>query len=478
MTVAFFCPRNGQANKTLRRIPDSETLQAQRIFMPRKIAVQKKTPAAAMILGVGSFAHSIGRTLKDAGADVSTYLTRNYGHFSPTLIGKTFSRDAFPSPVPLIKQNKIDVVIPQSIDWALQPWANDLIKSGVGIFSPTGEAMRIERERDFARELCAKFKIPFPKSFVASNRIEAEKILAKNPQPFVIKNPLCSPTSPIHTILCETVADTRAWLRHVNYAEGVFLQEYLGRTEAGHIALVSDGEIHSLVTNQEYKYAFNGNLGIVAGAPLGGIVERDENDKYGLARELIHPLLPWFRKVNYHGPIQVTAIKCDGRDALPRVQADRQVGPTKKGKWHVIEYNIRIGVTSGPMILRMLKNPAEIVLRTARNEKLKLLFNDKLNFGCSLTLAGYGYPFTQVRGPQLPLEVDGKFDCDVWWNEVARGAEEQLFSTGHRIADVIALAPKLDAAIAKAYANIRKIRVVSSYFRTDVGQSLWPPGTV
>jgi hypothetical protein len=26
--------------------------------------------------------------------------------------------------------------------------------------------------------------------------------------------------------------------------------------------------------------------------------------------------------------------------------------------------------------------------------------------------------------------------------------------------------------------NIRKIRVVGSYFRTDVGQSLWPPGKV
>ncbi|MGH7977581.1 MAG: hypothetical protein ACREC8_13090 [Limisphaerales bacterium] len=205
---------------------------------------KKRSNASFMILGVGSFAHSIGTTLADAGANVSTYLTRNYGHFAPTLVGKKFSRDAFPSPVPLIHERKIGVVIPQSIDWATQPWAKELLKSGVGIFSPTGEAMRIERERDFARELCAKFKITFPKSFVASNRIEAEKILAKNPQPFVIKNPLCSPTSPIHTILCETVADTRAWLRHVNYAEGVFLQEYLGRAEAGHIALVSGGEIY------------------------------------------------------------------------------------------------------------------------------------------------------------------------------------------------------------------------------------------
>ncbi len=410
-----------------------------------------------MILGVGSFAHSIGQTLADAGASVSTYLTRNYGHFPPSLTGPTFSREAFPNPVPLIREKNIDVVIPQSIDWALAPWAGDLLKSGVGIFSPTREAMRIERERDFARKLCADFKIPFPQAYIASNHLEAERILAQHPQPFVIKNPLCSPTSPIHTILCETVADTRAWLRHVNYAEGVFLQEYLGRAEVGHIVLVSGGEIYSLVTNQEYKYAFDCNQGIVAGAPLGGLVERDPNDKYGLARQLIHPLLPWLRKTKFNGPLQVTAVK-------------------RGGQWHVIEYNIRIGVTSGPMILRMLKNPAEIVLRTAQNKKLEPQFNNKLNFGCSLTLAGYGYPFTQVRSPHLPLEVNGKFNCDVWWNEVARNHDGGLMSTGHRIADVIALAPKLDAAIAKAYANIRKIRVIGSYFRTDIGQSLWPPG--
>ena len=419
--------------------------------------ISKPAKPSVMTLGVGSFAHSIGTSLADAGAEVSTYLTRNYGHYSPSLVGPTYACDSFPNPCTIVKEQGINLVIPQSIDWAQAPWAGDLIKSGAGIFCPTGEAMRIERERDFARKLCGDFKIPFPKSFVARNRIEAEKILRRQPRPFVIKNPLCSPTSPVHTILCETVADTRAWLRQVNYAEGVFLQEYLGRAEAGHIVLVSGGEIHSLVTNQEYKYAFNGNMGIVAGAPLGGLVERDPEDKYGLARQLIHPLRPWLRAAKFNGPLQVTAIK-------------------RGGRWHVIEYNIRIGVTAGPMILRMLKNPAETLLRTARNQKLDPQFSAAAKFGCSLTLAGYGYPFTQVRGPQLPLEVAGKFDCDVWWNEVAQGADGELLATGHRIADVIALAPTLKTAIARAYANIRKIRVVGSYFRTDVGQSLWPPG--
>jgi phosphoribosylamine-glycine ligase len=78
----------------------------------------------------------------------------------------------------------------------------------------------------------------------------------------------------------------------------------------------------------------------------------------------------------------------------------------------------------------------------------------------------------------LPLEVSGPLDCDVWWNEVARNSEGGLMTTGHRIADVIALAPTLKAALARAYANIRKLRVVGSYYRTDVGQTLWPPGTV
>jgi len=439
---------------------------------------QRRAPSV-LVLGVGSFAHSTTQILKDAGASVSTYLTRDYGHYAPSLAGSTWRREQFPSPAPLLKQKRVDVVIPMSIDWAQAPWKDELLATRTPIFGPAGEAMRIERERDFARQLCAEFKIPFPRAYVAPNRLEAEKILAQHPAPYVIKNPLCSPTSPIHTILCETIEDTRAWLRQVNHAEGVFLQEYLGRAEAGHIVLVSGGEIHSLVTNQEYKYAFNGNMGIVAGAPLGGLVERDLEDKYGLARELIHPLLPWLRKVNFHGPLQVTAIKANDSGSVGRASSRAGSSVTSPHrKWHVIEYNIRIGVTSGPMILRMLKNPLETLLRTARNEKLDPQFKPSARFGCSLTLAGYGYPFTQVRGPHLPLEVDGKFDCDVWWNEVARDAEGQLVSTGHRVADVNAIASKLDAAIANAYANIRKIRVVGGYYRTDVGQSLWPPGTV
>ena len=419
----------------------------------------RNTAPAVLILGVGSFAHSAAAILRDAGAKVVTYLTRDYGHFGAQSVGCTYSYRETPSPIPLLAKHKIDLMLPMSIDWSEKPWANELVASGVPFLCPTGEGLNLEKERDLGRRLCEEAGVPFPRSFWAKTEKEAQKFLARERRPYVIKNPICGPSSPIHTIVCETVEDTRAWLPRLDYKDGVFLQEYLGRAEAGHIAFVSAGEIHSLVTNQEYKRAFNGNQGVVAGAPLGGLVEQDTEDKYGLAKAMLHPLRDWFREVNFHGPVQVTAMR-------------------RHNRWHVVEYNVRIGVTSGAMILRMLKDPIGVLLRVARNEALgEINFRRELQHGCSVTLAGYGYPYTQITAPEFPVRVDGKFTCDVWWNEVKKSSQK-LVATGHRIADVVAIERDLSSAIRKAYQNIERIHCLASYYRTDIGASLWPPGKI
>jgi phosphoribosylamine--glycine ligase len=423
----------------------------------RRNPAPRSSAPNVLVLGVGSFAQSVSQTLGDAGANVFCYLTRPYAQFPPSLVAKCFRFEEHPSPVPLLRKQKIDFILPMSIDWAQKPWTEQLLESGVPIVCPSGEALNLERDRDFARQLCEENGIPFPRSHFAPDLASAQRILKRDPRPYVIKNPICGPGSPVHTIVCESPSDTAGWLPRLNYAEGIFMQEYMGRAEAGHIAFVSGGEIYSLVTNQEYKRAFNNNMGIVAGAPLGGLVEQDPDDKYGLARELIHPLRDWFRETNFHGPVQVTAIY-------------------RNRKWHVLEYNVRIGVTSGPIILRMLRNPLETLRATVRNEPLAPKFRSSLRFGCSLTLAGFGYPYVQVTGPELPVETHGRFDCDVWWNEVRKAKDGTLLMTGHRIADAVATSGTLEGAIKKAYSNIKKIRCLGSYYRTDVGQSLWPPG--
>lgn len=424
-----------------------------------KSSRKRSDGAEVLVLGVGSFAHSVTRILKEQNANVTAYLTRDYGHFGAASEAKSYFWREHPSPIPLLRRKRFDLIVPMSIDWSEKPWADELVGSGVPFLCPTGEALNLERKRDLARELCLAAGIPFPKSYWAKTERDAENILKRDSRPYVIKNPICGPSSPIHTIVCETAEDTKAWLPRLDYKDGVFLQEYLGRAEAGHIAFVSGGEIYSLVTNQEYKRAFNGDQGVVAGAPLGGLVEQDVEDKYGLARSLLSPLLPWLRRVRFHGPVQVTAIR-------------------RNRQWHVVEYNVRIGVTSGAMILRMLKDPVGVLLKVARNEPLgQIQFKEAQRFGCSVTLAGFGYPYTQVTAPEFPIRVNGKFDCDVWWNEVKR-MRHNLVATGHRIADVVALDRSLSGAIRKCYRNIERIHCLASYHRTDIGKSLWPPGKV
>ena len=325
------------------------------------INMSQNKPYRIMVFGVGAFTQGVLRVLKDAGAEVFTYLTRDYAHYGPMVESKTFHREYYPNPCAILQEEQIDFVVPMSLDWALQDWTEEFLGLNIPILCPTGDAFNIERDRDFSQKLCQRFGVPFAKSYVAKNKLEALGILEEHPFPYVIKNTFCSPTSPVHTIVCETIEQTRTWLNHVDYQEGVFLQQYLGTQEGGHIVFISNGEIYSVISNQEYKRAFNDNLGIVAGAPLGGLVEQDPNDKHGLARELIHPLLPWFREVNFHGPLQVTAMKHEGR-------------------WHVLEYNVRLGVTCGPIILRMLQNPIDVLAQVVNNQPLDIQFDKDREF--------------------------------------------------------------------------------------------------
>ena len=104
-----------------------------------------------MVFGVGSFAHAVMPILKESGAEVCCYLTRAYGHHGPSLAGKVFDSEEFPSPIPLIESFQPDLIVPMSIAWTEQPWAKEISKKP--ILSPVGNAMQIEISRSMAANL-------------------------------------------------------------------------------------------------------------------------------------------------------------------------------------------------------------------------------------------------------------------------------------------------------------------------------------
>src|SRR5260370_7020386 len=101
-----------------------------------------------MGLGIGAFAHSTAQILKDAGVTVSTYLTRNYGHYPASLAGPTYNSTQYSSPCPLLRQNAVDLVVPMSIDWAQSPWKDELLALTLPILVPPADAITLKPEPD------------------------------------------------------------------------------------------------------------------------------------------------------------------------------------------------------------------------------------------------------------------------------------------------------------------------------------------
>ena len=51
-----------------------------------------------------------------------------------------------------------------------------------------------------------------------------------------------------------------------------------------------------------------------------------------------------------------------------------------------------------------------------------------------------------------------------------------MLADGHRLLDVNAFGQDKDTAVASAYALMQAVRCSNSYYRTDIGDTMWPPG--
>ena len=75
--------------------------------------MNNKTNYRIMVFGVGAFSQGVLRVSKEGGAEVCTYLTRDYAHYGPMSEGKTFHKEYYPNPCEVLVQEQIDFVIPR-----------------------------------------------------------------------------------------------------------------------------------------------------------------------------------------------------------------------------------------------------------------------------------------------------------------------------------------------------------------------------
>ncbi|MEN9733141.1 MAG: hypothetical protein RLZ45_1136, partial [Verrucomicrobiota bacterium] len=95
-------------------------------------------PTRVLALGIGAFTQGCLRILREDGAEVQGYLTRDYGHYGPRLEAACRSATELPDPVDWMREQRPDVIVPMSIEWALRPWTDAFLASGLPLLCPTG----------------------------------------------------------------------------------------------------------------------------------------------------------------------------------------------------------------------------------------------------------------------------------------------------------------------------------------------------
>lgn len=353
-----------------------------------------------------------------------------------------------------IVKHHIDYLYPTSINWRDFIDETFLKAHDVKILAANQDALAIEKDRFFAKTLCDTYNVPFVDSYVFTNQNKALNFIKKNPAAYVIKNKYSSPISKIKTTVCISYEQTLSLLKQTDCSDGVFLQKYAGDNEAGHTVFINHGNIYALCTNQEYKKLYTGNLGETLSTPMGGLIEIDQSDRYKLVSQLIEPLKPWFKKVNYCGPLQVTAIK-------------------NNKLWQVLEYNTRLGVSSGPMIMLSIDN----FFNTFKNMYLNQAFDIKITpnktYSCLLHIVSHQYP-NKNQQFHYPIQKTIHPDCAYFWEDIVQKTDSMHAQQGHSIVNIVTSDNNLNHCLDKIYNYAKDIQSYGSFYRTDIGKTLWP----
>ena len=131
-----------------------------------------------------------------------------------------------------------------------------------------------------------------------------------------------------------------------------------------------------------------------------------------------------------------------------------------------IEFNARFGDPEAEVILPRLKSDfVEIIETVMDHEECTPEWSDEVTLG--VVLASAGYPASSTKG--AVIEGLDQVDALVYHMGTAE-AEGKLVTAGGRVLIIVAQAPTLEDAYAKAYAEVAKVRCDCLIHRNDIGK--------
>jgi phosphoribosylamine--glycine ligase len=328
--------------------------------------------------------------------------------------------------------------------------ADDLRAAGFDVFGPSKAAARLEGSKAFAKDVMAAAGVPTAGHWVATTPAEVAAVLDGLEPPYVVKHDELAAGKGV------VVTDDRAAAERHADGHRVVIEEYLDGPEVSLFCLTDGETVVPLMPAQDFKRIDDGDQGPNTGG-MGAYTPLPWAPA-GLVDEVVERV------------VRPTIAELARRDAPFSGLLYVGLALTSRGV-KVVEFNVRFGDPETQSVLALLETPLGSLLQATAtgdlDEQPPLQWRD--GSAVTVVVASSGYPESPRTGDEI-TGLDAVADADVAHAGTAMDGD-RLVTSGGRVLAVTAVGATLRAARESAYAEVAKISIDGSHYRTDIAQA-------
>ncbi|MER2635122.1 MAG: phosphoribosylamine--glycine ligase [Rhizobiaceae bacterium] len=336
-----------------------------------------------------------------------------------------------------------------------------LAEAGILAFGPSAAAAEIEGSKGFMKELCERCDVPTAAYARFDEPDEAKDYIFRHGAPLVVKADGLAGGKGV--VVCHNVNEAYAAIDHI-MSESAFggagaevvIEDLLVGEEASVFALVHGRRAVPLVSAQDHKAAFDGDLGPNTGG-MGAYSPAPAVTPSVAAEIMARIVMP-----------VVEGLADDGRPYSGVLYAGVML--TADGP-KVLEFNARFGDPEcQPLLLRLKSDllPALIACAEGRMDDIALEWHD--DPALVVVMATHGYPGHYPRGSVIAgLDDAGAIPGVTIFHAGTRLQDGVLVADGGRVLGIGARAPSIAEAQALAYQAIDRVVWPEGFCRRDIG---------
>lgn len=336
---------------------------------------------------------------------------------------------------------------------------DDLEKVGIRAFGPRANAAEIEGSKSFAKDLMKKYGIPTARYEVFTEAEPARAYIRREGAPIVVKADGLAAGKGVIVAMTEREAldAVNAIMEDNTFGDAgarVVIEEFMEGEEASLLAFTDGKIIRPMISAQDHKRAFDGDLGPNTGG-MGTYAPAPVMTPEMTERAVEEILKPTIAAMEKEG--------CPYRGCLYLGLMVTHEGPK------VVEFNARFGDPETQVVLPLLDGDlVQIMCACADGTLADVPIHWKDGAAVCVVLAAGGYPASYERGHEIHGIRDAEDTGALVFHAGTAKQDGNIVTNGGRVLGVVGMGKDITAAVKKTYEAVEKISFKNVYHRKDI----------